>query len=159
VDDGEGELVSSKGKKAFGDSRPSSGTGPKVAASSRLDERVNIRRLAGVAVMSKKPQAAAPDGSAPPYKLRISRLTVDKLGVKLYDKASAVVAELIANGYDADADSVTVRIPLNTQLATTAGGVTTDKGLVIEVADDGHGMTPDEAVVWRPKTDMARGRC
>ena len=31
------------------------------------------------------------------YHLRISRLTVDKLGVKLYDKASAVVAELIAN--------------------------------------------------------------
>lgn len=46
----------------------------------------------------------------PSYELRISRLTVDKLGVKLYDKASAVVAELIANGYDADAETVTVRI-------------------------------------------------
>ncbi len=31
-----------------------------------------------------------------PYLLRISRLTVDKLGVKLYDRAGAVVAELIA---------------------------------------------------------------
>jgi hypothetical protein len=96
-------------------------------------------------MMSKKPKVVL-DGSTPPYKLRISRLTVDKLGVKLYDKASAVVAELIANGYDADASAVTVRIPLNTQLATTAGGVTSDKGLIIEVTDDGHGMTPDEAI-------------
>lgn len=28
------------------------------------------------------------------YTMRISRLTIDKLGVKLYDRASAVVAEL-----------------------------------------------------------------
>ncbi len=81
-----------------------------------------------------------------PYHLRISRLTVDKLGVKLYDKASAVVAELIANGYDADAETVTVRIPLGIQLASKAGGSLTDLGYVIEVEDDGHGMTPDEAI-------------
>ena len=42
------------------------------------------------------------------YELKISRLTVDKLGVKLDDKASAVVAELIANSYDADATEVDV---------------------------------------------------
>ena len=42
------------------------------------------------------------------YELKISRLTVDKLGVKPYDKASAVVAELIANSYDADATEVDV---------------------------------------------------
>ena len=28
------------------------------------------------------------------YTMRISRLTVDKLGVKLYDRVSAVIAEL-----------------------------------------------------------------
>ena len=33
------------------------------------------------------------------YSMRISRLTVDKLGVKLHDKVSAVIAELIANAY------------------------------------------------------------
>lgn len=82
----------------------------------------------------------------PSYELRISRLTVDKLGVKLYDKASAVVAELIANGYDADAETVTVRIPLNLQLASKAGGGLNDLGHVIEVEDDGHGMTPEEAI-------------
>ena len=81
-----------------------------------------------------------------PYKLRISRLTIDKLGVKLYDKASAVVAELIANGYDADAEKVTVRLPLSVQLASQAGGQLRDLGFVIEVKDDGHGMTPEEAI-------------
>lgn len=85
-------------------------------------------------------------GKASPYHLRISRLTVDKLGVKLYDKASAVVAELIANGYDADAETVTVRLPLNIQLASTAGGELHDLGYVIDVEDDGHGMTPEEAI-------------
>lgn len=104
------------------------------------------------AVTSRQQQArpatdskrAAATGS--PYHLRISRLTVDKLGVKLYDKASAVVAELIANGYDADAETVTVRLPLNLQLASQAGGKLKDNGYVIEVEDDGHGMTPEEAI-------------
>ena len=90
-----------------------------------------------------------------PYELRISRLTVDKLGVKLYDKASAVVAEVIANSYDADAEKVTVRLPLSTALARKvkrpdANGkeveYVEDLGFVIEVEDDGHGMTPQEAI-------------
>ncbi|WP_445979081.1 ATP-binding protein [Stenotrophomonas muris] len=107
-------------------------------------------RQAAAAVGSESGQqtpAAEPisPGHAP-YELRISRLTVDKLGVKLYDKASAVVAELIANGYDADAETVTVRLPLNRQLASQAGGKLNDLGFEIEVEDDGHGMTPEEAI-------------
>ena len=50
------------------------------------------------------------------YTMRISRRTVDKLGVKLYDKVSAVVAELVANAYDADAEQVCVKLPLATLL-------------------------------------------
>jgi hypothetical protein len=81
------------------------------------------------------------------YQLRISRLTIDKLGVKLYDKASAVVAELIANAYDADANEVRVEVPLGTELASkdAASAQPQDKGYQIVVRDDGHGMTPDEA--------------
>ncbi len=79
-----------------------------------------------------------------PYTMPISALTVDKLGVKLYDKASAVIAELISNSYDADARSVVVRAPMGQYLASRAGGVLTDKGFSIEVQDDGTGMTPDE---------------
>ncbi len=76
------------------------------------------------------------------YSMRISRLTVDKLGVKLYDKVSAVIAELIANAYDADAAKVTVRAPMGQFLATRAGGTVSDKGFDIQVVDDGIGMTP-----------------
>jgi hypothetical protein len=75
-------------------------------------------------------------------------MTVDKLGVRLYDTASAVVAELVANGYDADADEVTIRLPFATQLAKRDPKKKNrwiDEGLSIEVEDDGHGMTPKEA--------------
>lgn len=78
------------------------------------------------------------------YSMRISRLTVDKLGVKLYDKVSAVIAELIANAYDADATNVTVKAPMGQFLATQAGGTVADKGFKIEVIDDGIGMTPQQ---------------
>jgi len=79
-----------------------------------------------------------------PYEMVISRMTIDKLGIKLYDRVSAVVAELIANAYDADAEHVTVVAPLGVYLASKAAGQITDKGLTIRVIDDGHGMTPEE---------------
>lgn len=106
------------------------------------------RAVAAVGSKLGRPARAAKKAAAKEsqYQLRISRLTVDKLGVKLYDKASAVVAELIANGYDADAETVTVRLPLNLQLASQAGGKLKDLGYVIDVEDDGHGMTPEEAI-------------
>lgn len=91
--------------------------------------------------------SSSPVDSPPEYTLRISRLTIDKLGVKLYDKASAVVAELIANSYDADATDVWVELPLGTELASKDPdtGEILDKGYEIVVRDNGHGMVPDEA--------------
>lgn len=82
--------------------------------------------------------------SPPEYRMRISRLTVDKLGVKLYDRVSAVIAELIANSYDADATKVTISAPMGELLAEKHGGVLMDKGYKIEVVDNGSGMTPEE---------------
>lgn len=80
------------------------------------------------------------------YTMRLSLLTVDKLGVKLYDKASAVVAELIANSYDADAEDVTVSLPIGTPLARkNENGDIADAGYSVVVSDDGHGMTRAEA--------------
>ena len=78
------------------------------------------------------------------YKMRISRLTIDKLGVKLYDKVSAVIAELVSNSYDADATEVTIEAPMGEYLASKARGVTTDKNFEIKVTDNGIGMTPDQ---------------
>ena len=53
----------------------------------------------------------------PKYQMRISRLTVDKLGVKLYDRVSAVIAELVANCYDADATEVVISAPMGELLS------------------------------------------
>ncbi|MGO9582196.1 MAG: ATP-binding protein [Acidimicrobiales bacterium] len=93
------------------------------------------------------PVAAAPHEATSSYSLRISRLTIDKLGVKLYDKVSAAVAELIANSYDADAEEVVVELPLATELATLDRKTKEieDHGYAILVRDNGHGMTPKEA--------------
>ena len=77
------------------------------------------------------------------YKMTISWLTVDKLGIKLYDKVSAVIAELVSNSYDADATEVRIEAPLGRYLTTKA-----DKGddpkYEIKVIDNGMGMAPDE---------------
>ena len=64
------------------------------------------------------------------YTMRISRRTVDKLGVKLYDRASAVVAELVANSYDADAELVQVRLPLATLLGNRPSAEQTDTAIL-----------------------------
>ena len=78
------------------------------------------------------------------YKMTISRLTVDKLGIKLYDRVSAVIAELIANSYDADATEVIITAPMDQMLARKQGGVLNDQGFSIEVSDNGGGMLVDE---------------
>jgi len=80
-----------------------------------------------------------------PYKMKIERTIVDKLGLNMYDKVSAVVAEIIANSYDADAETVTVKLPLGKALATHTSEGLEQKDYTIEVVDDGHGMTPTEA--------------
>lgn len=78
------------------------------------------------------------------YRMTISRMTVDKLGVKLYDRVSAVIAELVSNSYDADATEVTVIAPMGEWLAAKNGKEDIDKGFFIEVSDNGIGMTPEE---------------
>ena len=79
------------------------------------------------------------------YNFTISPNTIDKLGVKLYDKASDVVSELVANSYDADAENVRVTIPLGEFLATKSGAEVKSKDLKIIVEDDGHGFSESEA--------------
>jgi Histidine kinase-, DNA gyrase B-, and HSP90-like ATPase len=78
------------------------------------------------------------------YTMTISRLTVDKLGVKLYDKVSAVIAELVSNSYDADASEVKIVAPMGEFLASKPNNQLQDKGYTIEVWDNGTGMTPDQ---------------
>jgi DNA topoisomerase VI subunit B len=62
----------------------------------------------------------------------------------MYDKVAAVVAELIANSYDADATDVTIQLPLGVYLAKIENRNIIDNGYEIVVKDNGHGMTPNE---------------
>ena len=93
---------------------------------------------------------------AHPYSMKIERKIVDKLGLKLYDKVSAVVAELIANAYDADAELVTIKLPISKALAVRRGKNIEQKGYTIEVIDDGHGMIPEEANAFYLKVGKDR---
>lgn len=65
-----------------------------------------------------------------PLELRFGGSLVEQLGAQLYPSATATVAELISNAWDADAEHVWVNMPFD------------DWGVdaTIEVIDDGHGM-------------------
>ncbi len=78
------------------------------------------------------------------YTMRISRLTIDKLGIQMYDRVSAVLAELVANAYDADASQVKITLPFGQYLARKVEGQIEDQGFEIVIEDDGGGMTEQE---------------
>lgn len=97
--------------------------------------------------MALQNQPQTPTGAeSQKYKMTISRLTVDKLGVKLYDRVSAVIAEVIANSYDADATEVIITAPMGEMLARKQQGALVDQGFSIEVSDNGLGMLVDDKV-------------
>lgn len=77
------------------------------------------------------------------YRMTISWLTVDKLGIKLYDKVSAVIAELVSNSYDADATEVIIEAPLGKYL-TSKTDSSDHPEYEIKVIDNGLGMIPSE---------------
>lgn len=98
------------------------------------------------------------------YHLTISSTIIDKLGVKLYDKAADVISELVANSYDADATTVEVTTPLGEFLATKRNETVTSKDLKIVVEDNGHGFSDAQANDFYLKVgvdrrkDPARGK-
>jgi hypothetical protein len=87
-------------------------------------------------------EAGAAGGSAK-YVMTVSRLTIDNLGIKMYDRIPRVLAELISNSYDADATKVVVTLPLG-QFLAHAGPAGNDRGKAITVEDNGVGMTAEE---------------
>lgn len=93
--------------------------------------------------MYKEVHAAAHEFEDHRYTMRISRLAIDKLGIRLYDRVSAVLAELIANSYDADATEVDVTLPWGVTLTGNVRAAD-EPPYEIVVSDNGHGMTADE---------------
>lgn len=64
------------------------------------------------------------------FKIKFDKNTIDHLGIKLYSKFPPVIAELISNSYDADAENVVIEIDYNNKIVT--------------VTDDGIGMNHEE---------------
>src|SRR3954452_84354 len=69
-------------------------------------------------------------------KLRFGGSLVEQLGAQLYPSATATVAELISNAWDADAENVWITIPF---------GESWTPASEIVVVDDGTGMTREQA--------------
>lgn len=65
------------------------------------------------------------------YKIKIDKKIIAILGPHLYGDTASIIAELISNSYDADADNCWVTIK-------------TGKSPEIIIEDDGIGMTPDD---------------
>ena len=69
------------------------------------------------------PGAKGPD----PLTMSLSLNVLNHLGLNLYSNVPAVLSEVVANAWDADAENVTIEI-------------NTERGKVI-LTDDGHGMS------------------
>lgn len=68
--------------------------------------------------------------TAPELRMTISLNVLEHLGINLYSNVPAVLSEIVANAWDADADKVQIEWDRN------AGRIT--------IQDDGVGMTPEE---------------
>ena len=72
-----------------------------------------------------------------PYTLTLSLSVLKELGINLYSNVSAVIAETIANAWDADAENVSIKLDK-------------DSGTII-ITDDGHGMGMTSiGLTWMP---------
>lgn len=76
----------------------------------------------------------------PPHQLELAfrGRVIDHLGIQMYQSPIAVIAELVANAWDADAEHVTIEL-FSAQL---------DGDAAIAVGDDGRGMTFDQCQRW-----------
>lgn len=78
---------------------------------------------------------AQPSRTKRTYTMRVSGGLVKHLGLQMYAGAVPAIAELISNAWDAVARNVWITIPLDRPLTEAD---------IIEVRDDGHGMTYEE---------------
>ncbi|WP_420621408.1 ATP-binding protein [Candidatus Poriferisodalis sp.] len=76
------------------------------------------------------------DAERKPLRLRFLGSLVEQLGAQLYPGATATIAELISNAWDADARTVWIDLPLGTAWTESD---------LITVTDDGIGMSYEDA--------------
>jgi hypothetical protein len=73
-------------------------------------------------------------GERPELKMKISLNALEHLGLKMYTSLPAVIAEFVANSWDAGATLVDIQIP----------ETLVDESYVITIEDNGIGMTTDD---------------
>ena len=80
-----------------------------------------------------------------PYRMTIDRNVLNHLGINLYSNNPAVLAEAVANAWDADAETVNIDIDAPNR--------------TVVIKDDGHGMSADDInakflrIGWRRRED------
>src|SRR6266545_2394859 len=98
-----------------------------------LERAVGFEMRQTVMPGARCPDRTLPGGSvSSPRRLRLNfhGRVIDHLGIQMYQSPVAAVAEVIANSWDADAETVKIQLP--TQLSPSAE---------IVIVDDGLGMT------------------
>lgn len=83
--------------------------------------------------------------------LKFEPRTIEHLGVRMYSQLPPALAELVSNGYDADAERVTVELEQEGS-----------QPVAIKVTDDGHGMSFEDLrkkflVIGRNRRDEEEG--
>ena len=72
-------------------------------------------------------RSESPDRAIPPYTMRLSLSILEHLGLNLYSNIPAVLSEVVANSWDADATEVSINLD--------------ETERTIEITDNGIGMT------------------
>ena len=81
-------------------------------------------------IMDSTMTGQAPTTLTHPYQMTVDLNVLDHLGIKLYSNVAAVLAEAVANTWDADAANVSITFNKDDDL--------------IEISDDGIGMTVED---------------
>ncbi|NHA01372.1 hypothetical protein G5V59_20140 [Nocardioides sp. W3-2-3] len=88
---------------------------------------------------------------AHPFEMKASMSVLEALGINLYSNAAAVISEMVANAWDAEAGLVQIKWDPDADEAE------------IEIWDDGTGMTQDQPERAIPDGRLSqasyRGRC
>lgn len=82
--------------------------------------------------MNDKAKATSKNSKSKDLQMEFDPNTIEHLGIKMYSTLPPVIAELVSNSYDADAENVIVELR------------NVDGKKSIEIQDDGHGMTFDQ---------------
>lgn len=92
------------------------------------------------AAVSKDATTESAGSSDTTYTMSVELSVLESLGINLYSNAAAVLSELVANAYDADASSVSILWQRRKPEDSSDG----DELVEVVVADDGQGMTQEQ---------------